>query len=262
MTTTRSTIGRPLLLAAALLLSGLAAPGPATAAEAPAGGKRWTLDFTHGPLNRVVVGETTHYYMTMTVTNKTGLPRPWRPTVIAHTDTTHPRYVAGGFAPALEVIRRTEGNAALQPIEASGWKSDPTAGKIQNDETKQLVAIFGPVDPHWSKFRVEVLGLVNPTAILKVAKYGEGKWTVSDTAYLERNAKLLEELRSEAAKTGSAMPTPTPEYHEVVESRAWVMNYTRSGDEFRPDDDPLKGGRERWEVLGEPVVIRVISSRV
>ncbi len=254
------------LFLGALLLAGVAAPPAARAADdapkdAAKVAKRWTLEFAHSHLKRAVVGERTYYYMTLTVTNKTGLPRPWHPVVIAHTDTTHPVYVAGGFAPALEEIRRVEDNPALVPVEASGWKND-ASGKIQDGETKALAAIFGPIDAQWSHFRIEVLGLINPSATLKVQKYGEGKWTVSDTVYLERNEKVLADLRAEAQKTGGAMPTPTPEYHEVVESRAKVIEYYRSGDEFRPDDDPIQFVRERWEVLGEPQVIRVIPSRV
>jgi hypothetical protein len=257
------------LFAAALGAGVAAVRAPAHAEEAapaPKPGARWTLTMTHSALKRVVVDEKTFYYMTLDVSNQTGLPRPWRPLVVGKTDTLHPPYVAGGYAPAVAEIRRLEGVDELQPVEQSGWQPGE-AGKIKQGEKKRLVAVFGPIDPHWSRFRVEVSGLVNPAATLKVNKYpdkapDQPRYTVFDTAYEDRNERVLKELREEAAKSGGTVPTPTPEYREVVEDRAFVMVFGRAGDEFQPDDDPIRFVSERWEVLGEPKVIRVIASKV
>jgi hypothetical protein len=239
------------------------APAPAPATKP---GARWTLTMTHSHLKRVVVEEKTYYYMTLDVTNNTGLPRPWRPLIVGKTDTLRPPYVAGGFAPAVAEIRRLEGTPELQPVEQSGWQAGEE-GKIKVGEKKRVVALFGPIDAHWSKFRVEVSGLVNPKTTIKVNKYpdgpgGKARYTAFDTAYEDRNDKVLKELKEEAAKSGGTVPAPTPEYREIVEDRAFVMVFGRSGDEFHPDDDPIRFVSERWEILGEPKVVRVIASKV
>jgi hypothetical protein len=270
--TIRSKTAAAVLFAATLAVGVGGVRAPAFAEDAPAApaapkpGARWTLTMTHSHLKRVVVDEKTYIYMTMDVTNNTGLPRPWHPLAVGKTDTLTPQYVAGGFAPALAEIRRLEGAADLQALESSGVQSGE-AGKIKVGEKKRIVALFGPIDPHWSKFRVEVSGLVNPVTTLKVNKYpdsaaGKPRYTVFDTAYADRNEKVLKDLREEAAKSGGTVPAPVPEYREVVEDRVFVMNYCRCGDEFQPDDDAITFVGERWDILGEPKVSRVIASKV
>jgi hypothetical protein len=39
-----------------------------------------------------------------------------------------------------------------------------------------------------------------------------------------------------------------------------AIEYARDGDEFRPDDDLIRFVREDWEVIGEPKLIRTITS--
>jgi hypothetical protein len=260
-----------ILSAATVFGTALVGAGAPASAEdaAPKLGARWTLSMTHGPLKRILVDDgggrkVTHFYMTMKVSNTTGHPRDWRPLVVGKTDTLHPDYVAGGFSTALEEIRRVERDATLEPVE----KRPEGRSRIAAGETKNLVAVFGPVNPEWSRFRIEISGLVDPHAILKVQKYKEGedytkgRYVVSDTVYLERNESVMRAMAEEAKKEGSEVPKPTPEYHEVVEDRAWVIEHRRSGDEFRPDDDPIDFVRERWEVLRDPKIIRVIPSKI
>ncbi|MCC7136968.1 MAG: hypothetical protein IT460_00900 [Planctomycetes bacterium] len=233
------------------------------AAPATASVKRWTLDYSHGPLRRVLVDdgagrESSVLYMTMKVSNKTGLPRPWRPLVTAKVDTRATPYVAGGNATALVEIRRQEGNDKLTPIEATGFRSGDEM-KLADGATLDLVAIFGSVDPGWCTCRIDVSGLINPITTVKVLKYGD-KQVVMESAYAGRNDKVMETLRAEAKASGSDVPRPTPEYQEIQERRNFVMEYRRQGDEFRPDDDPIQFAGERWEVIGDPKVIRVIPA--
>jgi len=241
-----------------------AAPA-APKADAPAStaGRRWMLGFTHGNLKRVLVDdgtgrESAFLYMVMTVENKTGLARDWRPFVTAKVDTRPSAYVAGGYTTALDRIRSQEGKADLQPIESTGWKKGDE-GKIADGATLHLVAIFGPVDPGWASFRIEVHGLVNAITTLKVQKYGD-KQIVDEAAYAEHNAKVWTELKAAAKASGSDLPRPTAEYQEVRENRAWVIHYKRNGDEFRPDDDLIEFVREGWEIIGEPKLLRTIPA--
>jgi hypothetical protein len=37
------------------------------------------------------------------------------------------------------------------------------------------------------------------------------------------------------------------------------MTYSRLGDEFRPDDDPIRAEGERWLVLGDVRLLRKIQ---
>jgi len=247
-----------LSLAVAAFAVGVPAPVRAEDAPAPSTAKRWTLDFSHGPLRRVLVDdgsgrENTYLYMTMKLGNRTGLPRPWRGLVQAKVDTRTEPYVAGGFPLALENVRRQERNKDLIALEDTTSRSGDE-GKIPDGATYDLVAIFGPVDAGWAHFRIDVFGLVNPIALLKVLKYGD-KQVVQEAAYRERNEKVLAELAATAKASGSDVPKPTSEYQDVLERRSYVMEFSRKGDEFRPDDDPIEFIRERWEVLGDPKVL-------
>ena len=259
---------RRLALGLSLAVTALAAGAPALvrAEDAPAvsSARRWTLGFTHGPLRRVLVDdgsgrESTFLYMTMKVSNKTGLPRPWRGLVTAKVDTKAEPYVAGGFPTALEAVRRQERDKELLAIEDTTFRAGEE-GKIADGATHNLVAIFGPVDAGWAHFRIDVFGLVNPITTLKVLKYGD-KQVVQESAYLERNEKVLADLAAAAKASGSDIPKAIPEYQEVLERRSYVMEFKRKGDEFRPDDDPIEFIRERWEVIGEPKVLRTISGQ-
>jgi hypothetical protein len=237
--------------AARLLLVGACAAGaasfavPARAAdEAPKTIQRWRLEHRHGPLKLVRVDDGTgkrvsYHYMVITVENKTGLPRPWRPHVVAKTD-TNKTYLAGGWTNALEGIRNQEGMPTLAAIES-------TAGKIEAGQTLTTVAIFGPIDPLYDQFRIELESLVNPFTSLRVLKYGEGKEVVVEAAYYDRNQAVLEELKKAAG--GGDLPRPEVEYHDVVEKRAWVMVYQRLGDEYHAEQNPIEFVREGWEVL-------------
>ena len=241
------------------------APAAAPAADAPkpASGKRWMLGFSHGRLQRVLVddgtgNETTYMYMRFQVTNKTGLPRDWHPLVTAKLDTRTTPYYAGGFPVALERIRKVADEPDLQSVETT-W-SKGLEGKIKDGETKSLVAIFGPVDAGWATFHIEFHGLVNPLTTLKAYVYSPGPppvVTFSEPVYVERNAQVLAEFTKTLG--GAELPKPTSEYQVVIEKRVWAVDYTRKGDEFRPDDDPIEFSGERWRVLGEPKLVLKIS---
>ena len=109
---------------------------------------------------------------------------------------------------------------------------------------------------------VSALTLLGSPAVAQTGGSGEIVEEFTDTAYLDRNEQVMKELREEAAKSGGTVPAPTPEYREVVEDRAFVMVFGRSGDEFQPENDPISFVSERWEILGEPKVIRVLASKV
>jgi hypothetical protein len=247
----------PLLGLLSLLAVALAAPAFSDEAAAPAGG-RWTLEFSHGPLRFVTVrsasGATaSYYYMALKAKNATELPRPWNPLVESITDTKKTT-LAVGNAVALDAVRNAEKNPALQCIES-------TAGKIEAGETKDVVAIFGPLDPNFDKIEIRVHGLVNPITIYKVEIYGEGNEVIVDGAYWKHNQEVMKRVKAAAAEAGGTVPNPTVEYREVRESRVRSITFERMGDEFGRDADPIHQVAEDWKVLGAPETLRVIHKQ-
>ena len=186
------------------------------------------------------------------------------PYIHATSDSRQAPYVAGGYPLALEKIRVQESDPALSACECTGWKKGED-GKIANGEKLSLVAVFGPVDPHWASFTIDVEGLVNPITTLKVEKYDD-KQIIAESAYAERNAKVWEEIKAAAKAKGSEVAAPVGEYQEVRERRTFRLKYRRQGDEFQPDDDPISFVSEAWYIpegtaeLPNPKLLRTIKA--
>ncbi len=219
-------------------------------------GMRWTLTFEHGPLRFVhckgVTGAPACYeYMRLKVTNPTDLPRPWNPFAEAITD-TNKTYVAVGKSSALLSIRAAEKDDTIQALEGSG-------GKIEPGETKNLVAVFGELDPNWDKLEVRVHGLVNPITTYKFEIYGEGNEVIVDAAYRARNQKILQRIEASAKEAGGSVPNPEVVYREVREQRVRSIAFQRIGDEFGREADAVTQIAEDWKVIGEPNKLRDVK---
>ena len=245
------------------LLLAFAAPAgseePAKAPDAVKTAGRWTLDLTHGRLNTVdwvdANGKTTAFhYMTLKATNKTAFARNWNPKVRCVVDTkpTAP-YYALPYPQALEAIRRQERAPELVMLHETGTKIEP-------NETKSCVAIFGRLDPMYDRVHVELRGFVNPVAVYKVEKYPNDRIIYVDSAYYDHNQAVLESLRKEAKEANSdKLPTPEIEYREVMEDRVFDIEYSRRGDEFNAEDSLIRFVKEGWRVEGEPKFLRQIK---
>ncbi len=229
--------------------------------------ERWFLKLEHSPLRTVVLHDAggnarAYHYMTMKVTNGTKFDRQWHPLVKAVTDTKQD-LVAGGFTDALAAIRKAERKAGLVPI-------GTTAGKLKAGASVDTVAIFGPVDPLYDHINIQVFGLVDPIATYKIEQYGDKSTAdnvvlgensvVVDSAYWDRNLKILKRLKAAAAEAGGEVPQPHVEYQEVAESRYWSMDYERLGDEFNTEEDIIRFKKEGWKVKGDAKGLRVIST--
>jgi hypothetical protein len=228
---------------------------------AKSGAGRWVLDLQHGRLNTVDVVDaagrsTAYHYMTLKVTNKTAFARAWRPKVRAVTDTKpNAPYYALPLPQALDSIRKQERDAALVLLSDTGTKIDP-------GETKSCVAVFGRLDPAYDRVRVELRGLVNPVAVYKVEKYPGDRTVIVDSAYYDRNQKILESLRKEAREANSdRLPSPEVEYQEMMEDRVFDIEYARRGDEYQAEDSMIRFVREGWRVEGEPKVLRTVHKQ-
>lgn len=263
------------LLAATLVLvtavSALAEDGEA---KKPS---RWMLKMQRGHLKTVLLegadGSTSAYhYITLKVTNGTSLPRPWNPMVKAITDTKNEKgepsvYIASGYGNALKAIRRQERNSKLENLGA-------TAGKIGAGVTIDAVAIFGPLDSLYDRIDIEVHGLANAVATYEVKIYDGSEiaddaeitpdkgWVLADSAYWDRNQKIIKRLKDEAkASGGDGLPQPTIKYIVVKERRYWGMTFERLGDEFRAEDDLITFKGEGWMVLGNPTKLRTVNEK-
>lgn len=260
----------PVVLTGLALLAAAWGGPCASAKEGDQGRKRWMFSMSHGPLRTVVVhaadrSTQAYHYMTLTVSNDTGFARKWTPMVKAMTDTGK-TYIAGGHAEALESIRKRERNERLEALNATG-------GQLAQGQTVETVAILGPLDALYDRVTVEIYGLVDPIATYKIEQFGEkspagargesvvigARTVIVDSAYYERNQRILAELRKEAADTGGLLPSPSVEYTEVAELRCWEMVYERLGDEFHAEDDIITFVSEGWRVKGEPKGLRVIT---
>jgi hypothetical protein len=233
----------------------------ADAAKADSGAGRWVLELQHGRLNTVMItdaaGRTTAYhYVTVKATNKTAFARDWRPKIRAVTDTkpTAP-YYALPLANALDSIRKQERDTKLVLLSDTGTKIEP-------GETKSFVAVFGRLDPAYDRVHVELRGFVNPVAVYKVEKYPGDRTVIVDSAYYERNQKVLDQLRKEARESNTdRLPSPDVEYQEMMEDRVFDIEYSRRGDEYQAEDSMIRFVREGWRVEGEPKLLRVVHKQ-
>lgn len=259
-----------ILAVSAFVLSPVGVSDAEAADEKPA--RRWILNISHGPLKTVLVdvgleAPQSFHYQVLKITNKTGDARPWHPHVRAVTDTADTQtkgglrtYVAGTYRMPLEAIRRAEKNANLQPIGAK-------AGKFAAGETREVVAIFGPLDNLYDRVKIQVYGLADGVATYRVKMYGsepEGKRipedaVIGDSAYYERNQEVIKTLRSAAAD--GAIPEPKVAYMVVGEKRFYEMVYERLGDEIRAEDDLITYVSEGWKVDGEPTYLRTLNKK-
>lgn len=222
---------------------------------------RWMLDLQHGDLRVAAwpdaAGRTTPYhYITLKVTNNTAYAREWRPVVraIVNTKPGSPTY-AMPLVEALDTIRRQERDPKLVPV-------NETAGLIQPGETKSCVAIFGRLDPMYHRVNVQIGGLVNPVVVYKVEKYPGDRVMIGDSAYYDRNQKVLEALRKEAKEASAdRLPSAEVEYQEFLEDRQWDIEYTRVGDEFRAEDSMIRFQSKGWKIIGNPTLLRVIGKQ-
>lgn len=243
----------------ALLPLVVALAGPARSEEPAKTAGRWTLDLQHGRLNTVDwtdgAGRTTAFhYMTLKVTNKSAFARNWNPKVRCVVDTkpTAP-YYALPYPQAVDAIRKQERDPALVMLHETGTKIEP-------NETKSCVAIFGRLDAMYDRVHVELRGLVNPVAVYKVEKYPNNRTIYVDSAYYDRNQAVLESLRKEAKEANSdKLPTPDVEYQEVMEDRVFDIEYARRGDEYQAEDSLIRFVKEGWRVEGDPKFLRQIK---
>lgn len=240
--------------------------GPARSEEeAGKGAGRWLLGLEHGPL-RVVswtdgAGRSTAYhYMTLKVSNQTAYAREWRPNVRAVTQATAntPTQLvhAMPLVEALDAIRRQERDPKLITV-------NETAGKIEAGQTYSCVAIFGRLDPLFHKVNVQIRGLASSVVVYKVEKYPGDRTVIVDAAYFDRNQKVMDALRKEVREAGpeARLPAPEVEYQEFLEDRYWDVEYTRQGDEYRPEDSALRFQSEGWRIAAEPRMLRVIGKQ-
>ena len=141
------------------------------------------------------------------------------------------------------------------------------AGKFAAGETREVVAIFGPLDSLYDRVKIQVFGLADGVATYRTKLYGSepsgdrvpDDAVIGDSAYYERNQKIIKSLREQA--TDGAIPDPKVAFLVVGEKRYYEMVYERLGDEIRPEDDLITFVKQGWKVEGEPKYLRTVSAK-
>ena len=214
----------------------------------------WELTFTHKALEAVTVpyrdgSARTVYVLPFTIENKSGaaaeLTLHFRATV-----GTDPRKQTLHFAlpdpDAEELVRRmarTPGMLGVSQINRHN-AGEQGPGKLAPGEKLQGVAVFGEFSREWDRAVITVAGL-EPRAIdARVRRYGDAGFTLAHRAYGRHNAEVLEKAGEAASST---------DVHAIVQHNVvWKMEFSRKGDEFEAQLDPITMDREYWEVLEEP----------
>jgi hypothetical protein len=214
----------------------------------------WELTFTHKSLEAVTVpykdgSARTVYVLPFTVENKSGatadLALHFRATV-----GTNPRkqklHLALPDPDAEEFVRRMArapdmlGVADINRHNAA----EQGTGKLAPGEKLQGVAVFGEFSREWDKAVITITGLESGAIAARVRKYGDAGFTLAHRAYGRHNAEV-----KQAAGEGA----PTTDVHAIVQHRVvWTMHFSRKGDEYAPQLDPITLDREEWDVLEAP----------
>ncbi|HEY8751034.1 MAG TPA: hypothetical protein VIM11_23820 [Tepidisphaeraceae bacterium] len=171
----------------------------------------WQLGFKHGTPKRIVVGADAYWYLTYTVTNKTGEEQLWAPTfdMVANDG----KIVKSGHnvSPnAFVKIRAVERNRFLEP-------SYLVVGTLHqgDDQAKDSVAIWKEPNPRMGTFKIYVTGLSGEVV---TAKEDDGKDVKSEDGtpvFLRKTLELT------YAVYGDEFYPQRHEIHDLGET--WVM---------------------------------------
>lgn len=123
----------------------------------------WQLDFKQGTPTRIVVATEAYWYLTYTVTNKSGQDQVWQPDFqMVSDDGKVIRSDKGIGADVFDTIKAREANRFLRS--ASEVAGDLRQGE---DQAKDGVAIWKEPARRMGKFKIFVAGLSGEFAILK-----------------------------------------------------------------------------------------------
>jgi len=152
-----------MLLAAAALIAAFAARAHAKKYPEPSIYPiAWQLDFKHGEPTRVIVGTDAYWYLTYTVTNKTGQDQTWQPDF--QMVTNEGKVVRSDndiHADVFDTIKAREANKFLS-------RASEVAGTLRQgeDQARDGVAIWKELSPRMGKFKIFVAGLSGEFVIL------------------------------------------------------------------------------------------------
>jgi hypothetical protein len=171
----------------------------------------WQLGFKHSAPKRLVVGSDAYWYLTYTVTNKTGQEQMWAPT-FEMVDNDGKIVKAGhGISPeAFDKIRAIEKNRFLRP-------ANQTVGELHqgDDQAKDSVAIWKEPNPRMGTFKIYVTGLSGEVVVLKDDDGKDVKDPDGQPVLLRKTLELS------YAVYGDEFYPQRHEVHEMGES--WMM---------------------------------------
>ena len=171
----------------------------------------WQLDFKHGMPKRIVVGNQGYWYMTYTVTNKTGQEQIWAPTFeMVDNDGKIVKAGHGVDPSAFDKIQSIEKNRFLLP-------TNQAVGDLHqgDDQAKDSVAIWKEPNPRMGTFKIFVTGLSGEVVVLKDDDGKEVKGPDGTPVLLRKTLELT------YAVYGDEYYPQRHEVHQLGET--WVM---------------------------------------
>lgn len=232
------------------LCAGLVAVVFASTAQAePKTFKPWKLTYEQRDLDVLVVSykdgsARTNYFVTYTITNNSKNPAPLGIHIVAtvgrgrrvktHIALPHPH--------AETFFRRMANSKDTKNVQEINAIKTLAPGK-----SVKGIAVFGSFDRQWNDVTIRVTGL-EPRAIhTRVKKYGSNGFTLPHRAYNGHNKVVL-------AKAGKE-PDFTEHFAVVAQTIQFETKFTRMGDEFAAQLDPIIALGSDWTVKDAKIVI-------
>jgi hypothetical protein len=232
------------------LCAGLVALVFASPAQAePKTFKPWKLSFEQRDLDVLVVSykdgtARTNYYVPFTITNNSKNPAPLGLHLVATVGRgkrikTH---IALPQPHAETFFRRVANSKDTKNVQEINAMKTLAPGK-----SVKGIAVFGTFDRQWNDVTISVTGLEPRSIHTRVKKYGSNGFTLPHRAYNGHNKVVLAKAGKDADFTE----------HFVVVSQAisYEMKFTRKGDEFAPQMDPIFAIGSDWTVKNPKIVI-------
>ena len=220
-------------------------------ASAQDGGKfkPWQLTYKAQDLDVLVVSykdgsAKTNYYVTFTLTNNSKNPAPLGLHIVATVGRGKrtQKHIAFGHPDAEAFYKRMSRASDIKNVQEINAMKTLAPGK-----SVKGIAVFGAFDRRWNDVTVSVTGL-RPRAIhTRVRKFGNAGFTLAHPAYNAHNAAVMKKAGKDADYTEPFVVLQQTIVHSAM--------FTRRGDEFAPQLDPITRTNVDWTVRNPKIVI-------
>jgi len=210
----------------------------------------WAIKFENKNLDVLVVSykdgsAKTSYYLPFTITNTGKAPAKLGLHMVAHVGTNPKKkrsHIALPHPDAELFYKRMARSKDIKNVQEINAMKMLAPGK-----SVKGIAVFGSFDRQWNDVTIRVTGL-EPRAIhTRVKKYGSNGFTLPHRAYNSHNKGVL-------GKAGKE-PDFTEHFAVVSQTIQYETMFTRLGDEFAAQLDPIIALGSDWTVKNAKIVI-------